>query len=44
MITTAVIMEVVSTSETSDYSGTKMRYIPEGSNLHTRCRDNLKFK
>jgi hypothetical protein len=36
-------MEAVHTSETSVYSNdTKMRYIPEGSNLQTRPRDNLK--
>jgi hypothetical protein len=36
-------MKAVFTSETSVYSETTRRYIPEGSNLHTRRRDNLKF-
>jgi hypothetical protein len=36
-------MEAVHTSETSVYSSaTTRRYIPEGSHLHTRRRENLK--
>jgi hypothetical protein len=35
-------MDAVRTSETSVYSETTGRYIPEGSNLHTRRRENLK--
>jgi hypothetical protein len=36
-------MEAVHTSETSVYSNeTAQRYIPEGSNLHNRRRENLK--
>jgi hypothetical protein len=38
------MVEAVSTSETSVYSNeTTRRYIPEGSNLHTLRRENLKF-
>jgi hypothetical protein len=36
------MMEEVRTSETSVYSETTRRYIPEVSNLHTRLRENLK--
>jgi hypothetical protein len=37
------MMEAVRTSETSVYSKeTTRRYIPEGSKLHTRRRENLK--
>jgi len=37
------MMEAVRTSETSVYyNETTRRYIPEGSNLHTRRRENLK--
>jgi hypothetical protein len=36
------LMEAVRTSETSVYSESTLRYIPEGSNLHTRCHKNLK--
>jgi hypothetical protein len=37
------MMEAVRTSETSVYyNETTRRYIPEGSDLHTRCRENLK--
>jgi hypothetical protein len=37
------MMEAVRTSETSVYSNeTTRRYIPEGSNLHTRRHENLK--
>jgi hypothetical protein len=35
-------MEAVRTSETPVYSETTLRYIPEGSHLHTRRRENLK--
>jgi hypothetical protein len=36
-------MEAVRTSETLVYlKETTRRYIPEGSNLHTRPRENLK--
>jgi hypothetical protein len=36
-------MEAVHISETSVYSNeTTRRYIPEGANLHTRRRENLK--
>jgi hypothetical protein len=34
-------MEAVRTSETSVYSKTTRRYIPEGSQLHTRRCENL---
>jgi hypothetical protein len=34
--------EAVGAFETSVYSETTRRYIPEGSNLHTRRRENLK--
>jgi hypothetical protein len=38
----ALMMEAVRTSETSVYSNeTARRYIPEGSNLHIRRRENL---
>jgi hypothetical protein len=37
-----VMMEAVRTSETSVYSKATRRYIPEGSHLHTRRRENLK--
>jgi hypothetical protein len=38
-----LMMEVVRASETSAYSnGTNRPYIPEGSNLHTLLRENLK--
>jgi hypothetical protein len=40
----ALMMEAVRTSETSVYSETTRRYIPEGSNLHTRRRENLKSR
>jgi hypothetical protein len=37
-------MEAVSTSEKSVYTNeTTRRYIPEGSNLHPRRRENLKY-
>jgi hypothetical protein len=37
------MMEAVRTSETSVYSNeTTWRYIPEGSHIHTRRRENLK--
>jgi hypothetical protein len=37
------MMEAVRTSETSVYSNeTTLRYIPEGSQLHSRSRENLK--
>jgi hypothetical protein len=37
------VLEAVHTSETSVYSNeTTRRYIPEGSKLRIRCRDNLK--
>jgi hypothetical protein len=37
------MMEAVRTSETSVYSNqTTRRYIPEGSNLYIRSRENLK--
>jgi hypothetical protein len=39
----AVMMEAVRTFETSVYSDTTRRYIPEGSNLHTRRRENFKY-
>jgi hypothetical protein len=35
-------MEAVSTSETSVYSKTTRSYIPGGTHLHTRRRENLK--
>jgi hypothetical protein len=35
------MMEAVRTSESSVYSETTLRYIPEGSNLNTRRRENL---
>jgi hypothetical protein len=36
------MMEAVRTTETSVYSNeTTRRYIPQGSNLHTRRRENL---
>jgi hypothetical protein len=39
-----LIMEVVCTSETSAYSNvTTRRYFPEGSDLHTLRRENLKY-
>jgi hypothetical protein len=39
----SLIMEAVRASETSVYSNeTTRRYIPEGSNLHTRRRENPK--
>jgi hypothetical protein len=39
----ALMMEAAHTSETSVYSNeSTWRYIPEGSNLHTRRRENLK--
>jgi hypothetical protein len=38
-----LMMETVRTCETSVYSNeTTRRYIPEGSYLHTRRRENLK--
>jgi hypothetical protein len=38
-----LMMEAVRISETSVYSKeTKRRYIPEGSRLHIRRRENLK--
>jgi hypothetical protein len=38
-----LVMDVVRTSETSFYSNeTARRFIPEGSHLHTRRRENLK--
>jgi hypothetical protein len=38
-----IIMEALRTSETSVYSHeTTQHYIPEGPNLHTRRRENLK--
>jgi hypothetical protein len=38
-------MEAVRTSETSVYSNeTTWRYVPEGSKLHTRRRENLKSR
>jgi hypothetical protein len=37
----ALMMEAVCTSETSVYSETSWRCIPEDSNLHTRCHENL---
>jgi hypothetical protein len=40
---TALMMEALRTSETSVYPNeTTRRYMPEGSNLHTRRRENLK--
>jgi hypothetical protein len=40
---TTHLMEKARTSETSVYSNeTTWRYIPEGSHLHTRRRENLK--
>jgi hypothetical protein len=40
----ALMMKVVRTSETSVYTNkTTGRCIPEGSNLHTRRRENLKY-
>jgi hypothetical protein len=36
-----LIMEAVHISETSVYSETTRRYIPDGSYLHTRRRENL---
>jgi hypothetical protein len=39
----ALMMEAVRISETSVYfNETTRRYVPEGYNLHTRRRDNLK--
>jgi hypothetical protein len=38
-----LMMEAVYTSETSVYSEATWRYIPEGSILHTRRRENQKF-
>jgi hypothetical protein len=39
----ALMMEAVSTTETSVYSNeTTRRYIPEDFNIHTRSRENLK--
>jgi hypothetical protein len=41
----ALMMEAVRTSETLVYSNeTTWRYIPEGSNLHSRRRENLKSR
>jgi hypothetical protein len=37
-----LVMEAVHTSETSVYSETVSHYIPDGSNLHTHCHENLK--
>jgi hypothetical protein len=38
-----MMMEAVRTSETSVYSKeTIWHYMPECSNIHTRCRENLK--
>jgi hypothetical protein len=37
-----LMMEAVRTSETSVYSETTRLYIPEGSHLHTRRRENPK--
>jgi hypothetical protein len=43
-VLTATIIWAIRTSETSVYSSeTTLRYIPEGSNLHTRRCENLKF-
>jgi hypothetical protein len=40
----ALMMEMVSTSETSvNFYQTTRRNIPEGSHIHTRRRENLKF-
>jgi hypothetical protein len=39
---TTLMMEAVTTSETSVYSETTRRYIPARSPLHTRRRENLK--
>jgi hypothetical protein len=36
------MMEAARTSETSVYSETIQQYIPEGSRLYTRRRENLK--
>jgi len=36
-------MDAVSTSETSVYSDITQRNNPEGSNLHSRSRENLTF-
>jgi hypothetical protein len=36
------MMKAVRTSETSVYSETTRRYIPEGSHVHARRRENLK--
>jgi hypothetical protein len=42
---TALMMEAVRTSETSAYpSETTRRYILEGSNLHSRSRENLNLQ
>jgi hypothetical protein len=39
----ALMMEAVCTSETSvNFKGTTQHYIPEDSELHTCCRENLK--
>jgi hypothetical protein len=38
-----LMMEAVHTSETSiNFNMTTQRYIPEDSELHTHCHDNLK--
>jgi hypothetical protein len=39
----ALMMDAVRTSESSVYSDTTQRYIPEDSELHTRSRENLKY-
>jgi hypothetical protein len=39
---TGLMLEAVSTCETSVYSETTRCYMPESSNLHTRRRENLK--
>jgi hypothetical protein len=41
---TVVMLEAVCTSEISVYSETTRRYIPEGSNLHTHCHEDLKSR
>jgi hypothetical protein len=38
----ALMLQAVRTSETSVYFESRTRYIPEGSNLQTRRRENLK--
>jgi hypothetical protein len=38
------MMEAVRTSETSVYSDTTLRYIPEYSKLNTRRRQNVKSR